>query len=318
MTRRDSEDSRPTVIAHRGFAGISPENTVRAARRAATGPGRAAMVELDVMPTRDGTVVCFHDSHLHATETSRGLTDAQGTVWETPDDTVLTAEVLRSGQTVPRLADVLDALPTDVCVNVELKNPGVEAEGLRFDEALGPDALATQREVWTPFVAAVVDVIAQYEHDVLFSSFYEAALAAAREVAPSVPVGVLTSKSPSDCRTIADRYDAEAIHPPRTLVLDDQSSGEVGRPDAPTTTTTATTNTTGMTGTAATTGTTNTTDVVADARDAGRAVNVWTVNTWYQAERLRRIGVDGIIAEYPFLLQPTDEGDDSSEFPPTG
>jgi glycerophosphoryl diester phosphodiesterase len=252
------------------------------------------MVELDVMSTRDGTVVCFHDRHLHATETSRGLTDARGTVWETPDDTVLAAEVLGSGQTVPRLADVLDVLPADVGVNVELKNPG--AEGLRFDEALGPDALAAQREVWTPFVADVVDVVTRYEHDVLFSSFYEAALAAARDVAPSVPVGVLTRNSLSDCRTVADRYDAEAIHPPRAFVLDDRRTREVGRRDG---------------------ASTATTDVVAEAHDAGRAVNVWTVETWYQAERLRRAGVDGIIAEYPFLLQPTDGDVDSDESPPT-
>jgi len=275
----DAASDRPSVLAHRGFAGAAPENTVAAARRAATGPGSAAMVEVDVMPTADGTVVCFHDDHLHAEAASRGLTDARGTVWETPDEVVLDAEVLDSGQTVPRLADVLGALPAEVGVNVELKNPGSDA--VVFAESLDPDELADQRALWDPFVADVLAVLDDHDNGALISSFYEAAVAATREAAPSIPVGVLAWDSLDDALEIAARYDAEAVHPPWNLVAGTPGAGEPRHLDAPPNVTT---------------------DVVARAHDAGRAVNVWTVTTWYQAEQLRRAGVDGLLADYPCLL----------------
>jgi len=278
-----SPDAVPEIIAHRGFAGVAPENTVAAARRAATGPGGAATVEVDVMPTADGTVVCFHDSHLHAAGASRGLTDARGTVWETPDEVVLDAEVLDSGETVPRLADVLAALPDAVDVNVELKNPG--SADLRFGEVLDGDELADQRDLWDPFVADVLAVVAEYENDVLMSSFCEAAIAAVRDAAPQVPVGVLTRDSVADAVTIADRYDAEAVHPPWYLVAGTPFAGDPDHAD----------DHDGADPEVSA-------DVVAEAHDAGRAVNVWTVDTWHRAECLRRAGVDGLIADYPGLL----------------
>ena len=274
-----STRDRPKILAHRGFAGAAPENTVAAARRAATGPGSAAMVEVDAMPTGDGTVVCFHDDHLHAEAESRGLTDARGTVWETPDEVVLDAEVLDSGQTVPRLADVLGALPDAVGVNVELKNPG--SREVRFAESLAPDELADQRALWDSFVADALAVLDDHANDVLVSSFYEAALAATREADPSIPVGVLAWDSVDDALAVAGRYDAEAVHPPWNLVAGTPFAGEAGHLDAPPDVTT---------------------DVVARAHDAGRAVNVWTVTTWYQAAQLRRAGVDGLLADYPRLL----------------
>lgn len=283
----DAADSPPEIIAHRGFAGAAPENTVAAARRAAAGPSPASMVEVDVMPTGDDTVVCFHDSHLHATGASRGVTDARGTVWETPDGVVLAAEVLDSGETVPRLGDVLDAVPETVSVNVELKNPG--SASLRFAESLDAETLAEQRDLWDPFVADVVDIVDRRGNDVLFSSFYEAALAAAQDAATSIPLGVLAWNSVEYCLTVADRYDAEAVHPPWNLVQGTPFTGEAKHlPERPEVST----------------------DIVAAAHDAGRAVNVWTVDTWYRADRLRRAGVDGLIADYPCLLAVPESGEE--------
>ncbi|MFC7172752.1 glycerophosphodiester phosphodiesterase [Haloplanus litoreus] len=55
----------PSVIAHRGFAGINPENTVAAVRMAAD---RADSVEVDVVACADGTPVVFHDARLDEAE----------------------------------------------------------------------------------------------------------------------------------------------------------------------------------------------------------------------------------------------------------
>jgi glycerophosphoryl diester phosphodiesterase len=267
--------SDPTLIAHRGFAGAAPENTV-AAFEAAADHG-ADMVELDVMPCADGEVVVFHDDRLEGE--GRPLTDAEGVVWETPCEAVLAAEVLDSGHAVPRLAAVLDALPADVGVNVELKNPG--SNSIRPGESLPGDARVPARRRWQGFVDDVLDAVAEYDHDVLFSSFCEGALAAVRHRSEEYSIGVLVGSALHDGLAVARRYDAEAVHPPRNAVSGTPFHGDpyLGTtPDDPEL------------------------DVVAEVHDAGRDVNVWTVDTWYQASQLREAGVDGIIADYPGLL----------------
>lgn len=37
------------------------------------------------------------------------------------------------------------------------------------------------------------------------------------------------------------------------------------------------------------------------AHEEGRAVNVWTVDSWLQFDDLAAAGVDGIVADYPGL-----------------
>ena len=51
--------NRPLIMAHRGFRGVAPENTM-AAFRAAVAAG-ADGIELDVHLTRDGVPVILHD-----------------------------------------------------------------------------------------------------------------------------------------------------------------------------------------------------------------------------------------------------------------
>ena len=114
---RPTDDGRgetPTLIAHQGFADVYPGNTLAAMRGAAS--DGAAMIELDVQCCADGEVVVFHDPRLDES------TDKGGRVTETPCEVVLDAEVRNSGETIPTLEAVLGEIPTDVGVNVELKN----------------------------------------------------------------------------------------------------------------------------------------------------------------------------------------------------
>jgi len=296
----DDARSTPTLIAHRGFAGENPENTVAAVERAAgvarsdgpvgsgaLGGRRADWIEVDVMPTADGDAVVIHDAELSGrggrgdagTVVDRGLTDATGVVWETDTATVTGAEVLDSGDTVPLLADALDAVPPDVGVNVELKNPG--RRDLRPDEKLVGDALAERAAIWRPFVERVLDVVEGAGNDLLFSSFCEGALVAVRELS-SLPVAPLVAESIADGLAIAREHDAAAIHPPidairGTPFFDAERFADGGETSGP--------------------------GLLSAAHDAGREVNVWTVETWYQADRLAAAGVDGVIAEYSTLLR---------------
>lgn len=280
--RFDGFGDDPALIAHRGFAGLYPENTVGAVAASARGgrsslaPSRGAdVIEIDVVPTAENDVVVFHDDRLAERDGGeRGLTDTEGVVWETDTDTVTSAEVLESGETVPRLRAVLEAIPTSVGVNVELKNPG--SFDVAFAESLSGEELEAQAELWRPFVAEVLDVVDDFEHDYLFSSFYEAALATTRE-ASDYPVAPLLWDSVADGVEIARRYDAEAVHPPYHMIrgtpfYGDQHYEEGAGWDE--------------------------IDLLAVAHEEGRDVNVFTLETWYQAERLAAAGVDGLISDH--------------------
>ncbi|WP_254536148.1 glycerophosphodiester phosphodiesterase [Halomarina litorea] len=276
-----------TVVAHRGFAGRYPENTVEACVRSAR--DGADMVEIDVMACEGGEVVVFHDDGLAERDGGeRGLTDTEGLVWETPRDTVLSAEVLHSGGTVPLLTEVMNAIPDDYAVNIEFKNPG--SGDLRFAEHLSGETLEAQKAVWRPFTKRVLDVAERYENPVLASSFYEAALATVRETDDSVPVAPLLWDSVEDGLAIARKYDAEAVHPPYNMVQGTPFYGDEYYTEG---------------------SDWSDTDLLAVAHEEGRAVNVYTVGTWYQAERLAAAGVDGIIADYPGLLSVDGERSDA-------
>jgi glycerophosphoryl diester phosphodiesterase len=136
----------PTLIAHRGFAGEQPENTL-GAFRAAAGVAEAARdapprsvadaVELDVRRCGTGELVVLHDATLDR------VTDLTGPVAETPYASLADCDVLGSGEGVPRLADVFDALPPAVGVNVELKTPDVAADAVALAAAAPHDVLVS-------------------------------------------------------------------------------------------------------------------------------------------------------------------------------
>lgn len=266
---------RPAVIAHRGYAGVAPENTIAAAERAAARDG-TAMIEIDVRPAACGAPVVVHDERLDGTRDGRPLTDATGLVRETPLAELRETRVLGTDATIPSLAALLEAVPESVGVNVELKSPGTA--DLRVGEALPPDDRDRRRRTWRPFVERVVADCEEFGGDLLFSSFCEGAIAALREVADYAAAPLIGEDLAAGLE-IADRYDCEAIHPSRTAVLDAES------------------------GETATGGSDDGTevDILERAREAGRAVNVWTVRNWVQFDRLAAAGVDGIIADYPRL-----------------
>jgi len=237
------------------------------------------MIEIDVVPTADGTVVVFHDDDLAGRDGgTRGLTDTSGIVWETDTETVTSATVLGTDETVPTLTEVLDAIPPSVGINVEFKNPG--SDDLEFATELSDDALAAQADLWRPFTESVLDIVGDYDHEILVSSFYEAALSTVRERDASIPVAFLFW---DDIRTgldITERYDCEALHVPWNMVqgtpfFNDEYYVDGGFDDV---------------------------DLVEVAHEAGRELNTYTVGTWYQAQQLADAGVDGVIADYPGLL----------------
>jgi glycerophosphoryl diester phosphodiesterase len=117
---------RPLVIAHRGGAGLWPENTLHAFERAAA--LGADVIETDVRATADGELVVIHDESVGRTTDGAGrvpaLTLAElkrldaGYRWS--PDGGKSFPFRGRGLTVPTLREVFDALP-DVRFNIEPK-----------------------------------------------------------------------------------------------------------------------------------------------------------------------------------------------------
>jgi glycerophosphoryl diester phosphodiesterase len=120
------------LVAHRGGAGLAPENTLAAFERALSWWG-ADMLELDVRLTADGEVVVIHDATVDRTTDGSGLVSSfrygelaqldAGYRFHDPEGR---ASFRGTGVTVPRLETVLTAFPF-ARLNVEAKEPEVAA-----------------------------------------------------------------------------------------------------------------------------------------------------------------------------------------------
>jgi len=167
---------RPLCVAHRGGAGLAPENTLAACRRAlALG---VDAVEIDVRLTRDGVPVALHDATLHRTTGAHGLlADWPATRLQALD---ASAAFPRRGPPAPppTLAAVLALVASRAALHVELKG-----------EPRVPAAL----------VEAVVAALRQQPAaECVLLSFDWQALALARQLAPAVPRGALADRWPAD------------------------------------------------------------------------------------------------------------------------
>jgi len=103
------------VIAHRGLWNESiPENSMAAFKAAAaTGYG----IELDVHLAADGTPVVFHDATLGR------MTGQESYVFDLSSNTLAQITLGTSSETIPTLAQVLTAFPSDLPVFIETKPP---------------------------------------------------------------------------------------------------------------------------------------------------------------------------------------------------
>ena len=105
--------AKTLAIAHRGGAGLAPENTMAAfARSVALG---FRVLETDVRATRDRRLACLHDAGLHRVS---GLAiQVRDCTWRD-----LARMPVAGEHPIPSLPEVLDAFP-GVEVSVDLKEP---------------------------------------------------------------------------------------------------------------------------------------------------------------------------------------------------
>ncbi len=146
------------VIAHRGFSGAAPENTLIAFRKGIE--VGSDMIELDVHLSRDGKLVVIHDETLERTTNGKGMV-ADHTVKELKElDAGSSFGPQFAGEQIPTLKEVLDLAKGRTLVNVEIKNPTRKQYSIA---ELADKTLAEVRE------AGMID-------KVIFSSFNPASL----------------------------------------------------------------------------------------------------------------------------------------------
>lgn len=232
---------RPLVIAHRGASGYAPENTM-AAFQLAQELGSDGL-EFDVQLTRDGIPVVIHDELLTRTTGYQGYVgdlnlnelsklDAGG--WMSPK---------WKGEPIPTLEQVLQKY-NGLFLNVELKNSKMAYPGLE---------------------EKVIELVLKYckPDQVILSSFNHQSVQKLKQIAPTLPTGLLYSTEPKQILNYAIEIGAFAVHPDYKLLSQARMESYIKQ---------------------------------------GLHVNTWTVNESRDMEFCIKLGVDGIITNYPDRL----------------
>lgn len=158
-------DAPPWVIAHRGYSGVAPENTL-AAVDAARALG-VDLIEVDINLSADGTPIVIHDQTLSRT------TGSHGTIAQLSDERISLADAGGwlgpgyAGQRVSPLRTVLAAL-----------------------RAHGGSLLLELKHDWSPGAVSRVaeEIIAAGMSDrTIVQSFSARTVGACRDLAPMVP-----------------------------------------------------------------------------------------------------------------------------------
>jgi glycerophosphoryl diester phosphodiesterase len=136
--------SRLLVIAHRGGAGLMPENTLGAFQNALA--LKVDYLELDAHLTKDGIPVIMHDPTLERTTDGVGQIGNYTLAQLQPFNAAAKSLSAKTKEPIPTFAQVLDlAKPTQVKVEVEIKVPpqgrynGIEQKML--DEIVARDMI---------------------------------------------------------------------------------------------------------------------------------------------------------------------------------
>lgn len=135
---------RPLNIAHRGFSGIFPENTLPAFEQALA--AGADVIELDVQLSCDGEIVVCHDADLKRFSGKREfirdlsraqLRDYDVGAWKGPE---------YAGCQIPTLAEVFACVGKQALINIEIKHEASSFVNWKTEKAVLELILAHQME----------------------------------------------------------------------------------------------------------------------------------------------------------------------------
>ena len=185
------------VIAHRGASAYYPENTMIAFRKSIE--LGAEMIELDVLMSKDGVPIVFHDAKLDKKTNGKGSV-GNFTVSELKQlDAGSWFDEKFKGERIPTLDEVLAFAKGKIALNIEIKTEavtdvlkgGVEEKSIQLVRKHG------------------------MEKHVIFSSFDYRAVAHLKELAPDISTALLYTERISGKKSpveLVNEYSADAFN----------------------------------------------------------------------------------------------------------
>jgi glycerophosphoryl diester phosphodiesterase len=185
------------IIAHRGASAYYPENTMAAFEGAVE--MEAEMIEVDVLLSKDGVPVVYHDSKLNDHTNGDGLV-SNHTIEELKElDAGSWFDNSFTDQRIPTLEEVLAFASGNIALNIEIK------------------AEAVSDQIKDGVVEKSLNLVREYgmEEYVLFSSFDYRAIKHLKELEPELSVALLYNRSRSGRKLpheLIHEYKADAFN----------------------------------------------------------------------------------------------------------
>ena len=253
FSTQPEKESSVQVIAHRGFSGKYPENTVLAVRKAAK--LGVDYIEIDVHQSADGRVIVIHDATVDRT------TNGSGRVSELTADEIqqLDAGSWKSdafkGEKIPLLEDILPFISADIKLLLEVKKGRKLYEGIE---------------------QTILDILQEHgvkEH-VVIQSFYTDVLKNFARLDPDLPLHKLgVYQSPAFPFYIDHRPGVGRMHRISDVEQLNLYHKFLNR------------------------------RILRRISNKNLSVYTWTVNEPEDMIKMINLGVDGIITDYPDVLQ---------------
>lgn len=182
------------ILAHRGYSGKFPENTLIAFEEAAKLPVWG--VEFDVHLTKDQQLVVIHDESINRTSNGKGFVKDLSLDELRAFDYGSWFEEEFAGQKIPTLAEVLTVFKdTHHQINIEIKTDVFEYEGI---EAL---------------IAIEIQKLGLHER-IIISSFNHESIARFQQIMPNVKTALLFASLVTKLEDYVKMFGCEAIHIP--------------------------------------------------------------------------------------------------------
>ncbi|MDY0404747.1 glycerophosphodiester phosphodiesterase family protein [Virgibacillus sp. 179-BFC.A HS] len=157
-------------FAHRGSLTEAPENTLSSIKKAVA--HKAKGIELDVQLTKDNHLVVIHDHRFKRFNKNYGLVQAYTLAEIKQIDVGSSFSKEFAGEPLATLAEILEIVPRNTILNIEIKNIPVIYPGI--EETL-------------------IHCLAEHDRmdHILISSFDHVALKKVQELDPDIPIGML-------------------------------------------------------------------------------------------------------------------------------
>lgn len=194
-------------IAHRGFSGSYPENTMLAFKKAVE--AGCDGIETDLHMTKDGVIVLCHDETIDRTTNGNGFIHEYTYKELCEFDAGIKYGAQFCGEKVPSIDEFLDYVKLkDIIVNFELKNNII---------------------IYKELEKKVIDKIYEFniEKNVILSSFNHYSMIRVKEIDSSIKTGLLYEATIYKVHEYAKLVGADALHPFYAAIMNENTIQDI-------------------------------------------------------------------------------------------